>query len=126
MSPTHKQNVLRAYRELIDLIYRMPAAEKAKSLAEARATVGTNPLMNTVGWPHIPQKVKARKAEPNALAASDMLREMYEHISFLRVITPRRPRDRLLATGSVTYVVRDGDLVEGVGDVKGKRCVGAH
>lgn len=53
-----------------------------------------------------------------------MLREMYEQISFLRVVTPRRPRDRLRGNGSVTYVMRDGKLVEGSGNLKGKRCVG--
>lgn len=51
-----------------------------------------------------------------------MLREMYEQISFLRIVTPRRPRDRR-NDGSVTYVIRDGELVEGSGDVKGKRWV---
>lgn len=71
-------------------------------------------------------QVKARKAEASALAATDMLREMYEQISFLRVVTPRSPRDRRHIVGSSTYVVRDGELVEGIGNVKGKRYVPIH
>lgn len=39
MPPSHKQNVLRAYRQLIDLIHRLPVAERPSALAEARATV---------------------------------------------------------------------------------------
>lgn len=49
MQPSHRQNVLRAYKTLIDLIHRLPAAERASALAEARATVRGGDL----GVPHV-------------------------------------------------------------------------
>lgn len=50
-----------------------------------------------------------------------MLREMVERISFLRVITPRTARDRRNTQGSVSFVMRDGQLVEDTGMCKGAR-----
>lgn len=50
-----------------------------------------------------------------------MLREMRERIGFLRVITPRTPRDRIKSSATSCFVMRDGQLVEDTGMTKGAR-----
>ena len=47
-----------------------------------------------------------------AVQASDHLKELYARISFLRMTTPRLPRDRHFR-GAGTFIVRDGALVPG-------------
>lgn len=73
---SQRANVLRAYRELIDLLKRMPAGRRDAGLQEARATV------------------RANMTEADPLKASDMLKDMVARISFLRMATPKSARDR--------------------------------
>lgn len=101
--PSHRANVLRAYRELLGLIRRLPdAAQRQQSWREAR------------------EAVRRHAGEPNPVAASDYLKEMVTRISFLRVVTPRVAGDAS-RTGAGHWVMRDGQLVEGYGDTGGSR-----
>ena len=138
---SHRANILRAYRELIDLLKRLPPSRREAGLQEARAAV------------------RANASERDALKASDMLKDLVARISFLRMATPKHARDRcpahqqhhvhggechcLIAVrlscwvastitvlfcapsrrsnhGAVTYVLRDGELVEGQGRTEGR------
>lgn len=122
-----RANVLRSYRELIDLIKRLPTERREASLQEARAAV------------------KANMNESDPLKASDMLKDLVARVSFLRMATPKTYRDRCVHPGRLallsgcyhlskcnqqffavcrrtrhgaeTYVLRDGQLVEGQGVV---------
>jgi hypothetical protein len=71
-----RANVLRAYRELIDLIKRLPRKRQAASLQEARTSMRAN--MN----------------ETDPVKVSDMLKELVARVSFLRMATPKTYRDR--------------------------------
>ena len=73
---SHRANVLRAYRELVDLLKRLPADRREAGLQEARASVRIN------------------AGERDALKASDMLKDLVARISFLRMATPKHARDR--------------------------------
>lgn len=100
------RDVLRAYRELLILIKRLPKHKINKALDEARETV------------------QARKHETDPQKASDYLKDMVSRISYLRMITPRRQGDReRFKCSSGCYVLRDGELVEGSAESKGKRLV---
>ena len=68
--------MLRAYRELVDLLKRLPPEQKGPRLQEARAAV------------------RANSGEKDALKASDMLRDLVARVSFLRMATPKTARDR--------------------------------
>ncbi len=70
--------MLRAYRELIDLIKRLPAGRRTASLEEARASMRNN------------------MHETDPLKASDMLKDLVARVSFLRMATPKTHRDRCL------------------------------
>jgi hypothetical protein len=94
MHPSHRTNVLRAYRELLNLIHRLPAQDQQKALQEARELLTKN------------------KNISNAVEASDKLKELVARISFLRIMTPRRPGEKS-RIGAGTFVLRDGELVEG-------------
>jgi hypothetical protein len=72
----HRANVLRAYRELVDLLKRLPPEQRGPRLQEARAAV------------------RANSGETDALKASDMLRDLVARVSFLRMATPKTARDR--------------------------------
>ena len=71
-----RANVLRIYRELIDLIKRLPTERREASLREAR------------------EAVKANVNETDPLKASDMLKDLVARVSFLRMATPKTYRDR--------------------------------
>lgn len=71
-----RANVLRVYRELIDLIKRLPAERRAASLEEARSSV------------------RANMHESDPLKTSDMLKDLVARVSFLRMATPKTYRDR--------------------------------
>lgn len=73
---SQRANVLRAYRELVDLIKRLPLERRQASLQEAKASMRAN--MN----------------ESDPLKASDMLKELVARVSFLRMATPKSHRDR--------------------------------
>ena len=47
------------------------------------------------------------------MRASDQLKDLYARISFLRMATPRIPRDRFFRGGAGSFVLRDGELVPG-------------
>ena len=47
------------------------------------------------------------------MRASDQLKYLYARISFLRMATPRIPRDRFFRGGAGSFVLRDGELVPG-------------
>lgn len=110
-------NVLRAYRELLSLLRRLPREQREAARLEARTAIQSH----------------AREASESA--RSDQLKLLWARISFLRVVRmkrtvicdclcsfttshavirhqtlPRRPGDR--ARGSGTFVLRGGQLVE--------------
>lgn len=89
---SHRTNVLRAYRQLLHLIKRLPPSQQGKALSQARTETATDRDID------------------NAIEASDKLKKLFARIGYLRTITPRRPGDaeRL---GSGHYVLRDGELV---------------
>lgn len=71
-----RANVLRVYRELVDLIKRLPAERREISLQEARASM------------------RANIGEADAFKASEMLKDLVARVSFLRMATPKTYRDR--------------------------------
>mmetsp|Transcript_7369 Transcript_7369/g.14510 ORF Transcript_7369/g.14510 Transcript_7369/m.14510 type:complete len:144 (-) Transcript_7369:79-510(-) len=89
------------YRELLRLIARLPAKEQPEAFKEARNTV------------------RSRKNEEDPQKKLDYFKELASKIGYLRMVTPRRPRDS--ERGSGRYVIRDGKLVEGDGGSKGSR-----
>jgi hypothetical protein len=96
----HKQQVLARYRELLRLITRMPEQKAAAARQEAQ------------------QAVRSHANETDPQAQLGHLKELVARISFLRITTPRRPGESL---GAGTYVLREGQLVEGSGEDKGAR-----
>lgn len=89
---SHRTNVVRAYRQLLQLIKRLPPSQQGKALSQARS------------------EAAADREIDKAIEASDKLMQLYARIGYLRTITPRRPGDaeRL---GSGRYVLRNGQLV---------------
>ena len=75
---SQRTNVLRAYRELVDLLKRLPADQAGPRLQEARAAL------------------RANSSEADPLKASDMLRDLVARVSFLRMATPKTARDRCI------------------------------
>ena len=68
LPPSQRANVLRAYRELLSLVRRLPAAKREAALAEARAGVRAN----------------AREADPGE--ASQQLKHLWARVGFLRMV----------------------------------------
>ena len=89
---SHRTNVLRAYRQLLQLIKRLPPSQQGKAVTQARSEAANDRNIS------------------NAVEASDKLKQLCARIGYLRTITPRQPGDaeRL---GSGHYVLRDGELV---------------
>lgn len=98
----HKQQVLSRYRELMRLIQRMPEQKAAAARLEAQQTL------------------RQHKDEADPELRLNYLKDLAARISFLRITTPRRPGEPL---GGGTYVMRDGELVQGAGEDKGSRYV---
>jgi len=73
-----RANVLRAYRELVWLAHRQPAAARDSTLGEVRAAIRAN----------------AAEADPGA--SSDQLKALWARVSFLRVVRGRGLRQRQL------------------------------
>lgn len=96
----HKAQVLSRYKELLRLIYRLPAEKAAVAKAEAQQTI------------------RQRRGETDPEAQLQHLKELVARISFLRITTPR-PVGEKLEAGS--YVLREGQLVKGAGEDKGVR-----
>lgn len=105
MGQTHRVQVLRAYRELLGLIKRLPEAQRAAQWAEAR------------------QALRRHAGEADQALRLDLFKQLAARISFLRVITPRRPGEAS-SLGQAHYVLREGQLVEGSGETAGTRCAG--
>jgi hypothetical protein len=97
----HRRQVLSRYRELLRLIERLPQPKAAAARQEASASLRRN----------------QREADPQAQL--QQLKQLVARISFLRITTPRPPGEAL---GGGTYVLRDGQLVQGGGQDKGTRC----
>lgn len=104
--PEHVRNVRRLYRELLILIKRLPSNQIQTAWNEARTTI------------------RSHQFESDPIHASDLMKKMVAKISYLRTITPRFPGDsQRLNLSSGHWVMREGQLVEGHGNVKGKRSV---
>lgn len=99
---SHKANVFRAYRDLLDLIKRQPEPDRLAKLLEAR------------------RRMKSNVREPDPMKASDHLKELVANISFLHLTTPRQAGDRRSRNQSAQYIVREGQLVEGEADEREK------
>lgn len=100
---SHKANVFRAYRDLLDLIKRQPEhQDRLAKLLEAR------------------RRMKSNMREADPIKASDQLKELVANISFLQMTTPREVGDRRSRDQSAQYIVRGGQLVEGEADEREK------
>ncbi|KAL6762681.1 hypothetical protein V8C86DRAFT_1805846 [Haematococcus lacustris] len=103
----HQSAVLSNYRTLLRLLALLPDPTKRSSaLLEARSTL------------------RARQRESNPELIFQHSKELVAKIGYLRVITPRRHDDATAAPK--TYVLRNGELVEGQGEGRGDRVVGAE
>lgn len=89
---SHRTNVLRAYRQLLHLVKRLPEVQRTQALGQARA------------------EAQADRDIANAFEASDKLKQLYARISYLKTVTPRQAGDSA-RLGSGRYVLRDGELV---------------
>ncbi|PRW58567.1 LYR motif-containing [Chlorella sorokiniana] len=98
----HRSQVLRAYRELLGLVRRLPEGQRASALAEAR------------------QAMRQHAAEPAEDRQQELFKQLVAKVSFLRVVTPRLPGE-VSSIGTGHYVMRDGKLVEGAGRSAGAR-----
>ena len=101
----HGAPVLRAYRELLGLIKRLPEAQRSSAWAEARQTM------------------RQHAAEADGAKQQDLFKQLVAKISFLRVVTPRRAGE-VSSIGAGHYVLREGKLVEGSGESAGARWGG--
>ncbi|KAJ9525835.1 hypothetical protein QJQ45_009296 [Haematococcus lacustris] len=99
----HQSAVLSNYRTLLRLLALLPDPTKRSSaLLEARSTL------------------RARQRESNPELIFQHSKQLVAKIGYLRVITPRRHNDATAAPK--TYVLRNGELVEGQGEGRGDRC----
>ncbi len=74
-----RANVLRAYRELIDLAKRLPSGQRDASIQEAQKVM------------------RANRDENDPVKQNDMLKELVAKVSFLRMTTPKTYRDRFVS-----------------------------
>lgn len=98
----NRTKVLAAYKELLSLIRRLPADRQAQALTEARATM------------------RQHAGEADLGRQSDLFKQLAAKISFLRMVTPKRPGETS-SIGAGHFVLRDGELVPGVGRSAGTR-----
>lgn len=92
MSLTHSRDVLRAYREVLLLIRRLPPSQRTSALQQARS------------------EAQADKLIKDAAEVLEKIKQMHARISYLRSATPRQAGDgRQLGAG--VFVLRDGKLV---------------
>ena len=101
--PDHSASVLRAYRELLNLIKRLPTSQRDSAWMEAR------------------QAMRQHAAEADGGRQMDLHKLLLAKISFIRTVTPRRPGE-VSSIGGGTFVLREGRLVEGAGTSAGSRC----
>lgn len=100
----HRIQVLRAYRELLGLVKRLPEAQRGGAWREARQTI------------------RLHAGEASEDRQQELFKQLAAKISFLRAVTPKRPGE-VSAIGAGHYVMRDGKLVEGSGRTAGARSV---
>lgn len=98
--------ILRSYRELVRLLFRLPSIERVNALQQARQAMREN--------------VTASVEE-----IADLHRVLVSKICFVRMKVPKRHRDAS-AIGSGHYVVRDGTVVSGRANHFTARCYIAH
>lgn len=102
MASQRSAKVLAAYRELLGLVRRLPADQRNTAFAEAR------------------QAMRQHAGEADEARQQELFKQLAARISFLRVVTPRRPGEAS-SIGAGHYVMRDGKLVEGSGETAGTR-----
>lgn len=100
MSSAHRANVLRAYRELLELINCLPSPQRMPALSEART------------------RLRAGASESNAVKQSDLLKELVARVSFLRASTPRTAWRHRAVKQPAHFVFRGGKLIEGHGEAE--------
>lgn len=98
----HGTQVLRAYKELLSLIKRLPDTRRSAAWSEARHTM------------------RQHAGEQDAARQQEFFKQLVAKISFLRIATPRQAGE-LSSIGSGHYVLREGKLVEGSGETAGAR-----
>ena len=98
----HSTAVLRAYRELLGLVRRLPESQRSSAWQKARQTLRQ----------HAGEADEARQQE--------LFKQLAARISFLRAVTPKQPGE-VSSIGAGHYVLRDGKLVEGSGETAGAR-----
>ena len=99
----HRAQVLKAYRDFVDVVRRSrPASAREAKLDEVRAAMRANA--------HVTEESKQL----------DLLKQLVARVSYLRIVTPKSGRGRHKRE-SGTFVVREGELVEGSGQSQGMR-----
>ena len=96
--------VLAAWRDLLELLHRLPPDQAAVRRAEAAAEVRAGAAL-----------------PPDSVSAAGGLRRLLAAAAGLRATTARRPGERRGRAGGGVFVLRDGELVEECGR-QGSRC----
>lgn len=92
---SHRQGVLRKYKELLRLVERLPSERNPSSSYErARA------------------EMRRGREETDEERIVELRRQLDTRIAFLRSVTPRRPGERTQAREG-TFVACRGEVVEG-------------
>uniref|UniRef100_A0A061QMR8 Complex 1 LYR protein n=1 Tax=Tetraselmis sp. GSL018 TaxID=582737 RepID=A0A061QMR8_9CHLO len=94
--------VLRDYREVLKLISYLPENQQREHREEIR------------------QEIKSNKDVSDPGTALDRHRKLVAKLSYLRMITPRQAH-KSTSSSAGTYVLRQGDLLEGAAESKGRR-----
>ena len=97
----HRGAVLKAYRDLVDVVRRSSPVEARDAVLEEART-----------------EIRANAAETDESKRLDLLRKLVARVGYLRIITPKGGRHK---REGGTFVVREGELVEDGGESKGKR-----
>jgi hypothetical protein len=95
--------VLSAYKRMLTLARRLPAADRERACSDIRAAF------------------RSAKGEADPAAIASLLRTAHDKLSYLRMVTPRLPGDAAGSAGGVgRLAVVDGELRE----VGGQRASG--
>ena len=96
-------SVLSAYKRMLTLARRLPAADRERACSDIRAAF------------------RSAKGEADPAAIASLLRTAHDKLSYLRMVTPRLPGDAAGSAGGVgRLAVVDGELRE----VGGQRASG--
>ena len=99
----HRAAVLKAFRDFVDVARRsIPVAEREAKLEEARVAI------------------RASASITSESEQQELLRKLVARMGFLRIMTPKTGRGRHKRESGV-FVVRKGEVVEGVGNTNGQR-----